>query len=255
MNAALFNAFPTFYDVVRHGNLTETELNDVGAVLVSEGLETKYGIFLLHKHFDLRGEEILVRFSLDEFGVTLPLQLSPQNASPISWCMGGDRYDQVEVCEYTARVGRNSTCDEVEVARILRRIWELGYGRRVGVFLLDSLPKSNTVLFETTDDDVRVAVVSKWIDSAHQDNLYEQSTFAFRLTGDGCAVLLSNTGVACANTTSCYGCAPSSPAIKDAFALQGLGSGSDLANALGQENAEPVLRTFARAFEQAIRKS
>lgn len=210
-----FNKLPTFFQALENPEFTDEALMLAGDILVSLKLEDKYGVFLLHRHFDLLENEVLAKLRDDELLVSSPVDKNIPDLEPSSWCVAIGNSQGVDVYEYSIGVPK---IDSADVKSVLRKFSEEDLGRIFGVYLRESIPDFDRTLFEVSDDNLRISLVSPWQDETHEDGWYRQSTFTFCQSGEGSGARLTNAGIACRNTTDCYGCAPSSPMIRQAVA-------------------------------------
>ena len=211
MQISQFNTLPTFFEALENPKFSDLALQSAGDILVELKLEEKFGIFLLHRHFDMQDNEVLAKVREDELLLSAPVDRDTPNLTPSSWYVAADCAETPQVFEYSVG-GSAFVYSEIKV--LLQKLSQAGLDDIFGVFLRSSIPDSNGPLFEVSDDALRLSLVSPWQDNSHEDGWYSQSTFTFCKSDYEHGARLSNAGIACRNTTDCRGCSPSSPMLR-----------------------------------------
>lgn len=246
-----FNGLPTFFDATETAKEKTSEVKAIGEIINSHGLIEIFGCFLLHRHYDLEPNEKIVRY-MSEFGcLSTPTKNAPPDAVPISWCVDTTSSHDISALEF-ALVDDNGY--ESMARQVLGDLHSVGLAKSYGIYRLDCVPRSNMSLFETSDEDLRISVVSRWNDSTHPKNRYIQSTYSFcHSDQEGVVDIDSNTGILCADTQYCQGCAPSSPLLQ-AVVSRMRGSDSSTTLNSGSKWANELLQQFAKEGERLVSK-
>lgn len=238
-----FNDLPTFHDALEDQCFDQDAVMLAGSVLTEMAVEEKYGICLLHRHFDMASDEVLTRFIDGDIIISMPVRVGATDWGslvPSSWCADAD--GSTVVFDYTVGAPAINTRD---VDRVLARFRAHGLQRVFGIYRRDLLPDCDDLLYEISDDDLRISLVSRWQDDTHEDGWYSQSTFTFTKAVANSAVQLTNAGIACANTTSCKGCRPSSPLLRRA--VRQMAEDDAVCEGLSASNV-----VWVKAFKQAL---
>lgn len=246
-----FNGLPTFFDATEAAKEKTEHVKAIGEIINSHGLIGVFGCFLLHRHYDLEPGEKIVRY-INEFGcLSTPVKDAPPDAVPISWCVEAAESHEICALEF-ALVDDNGYEDMAR--KVLKDLYSEGLAKSYGIYRLDCVPRSDKSLFETSDESLRISVVSRWNDSTHPKNRYIQSTYSFcRFEQDNMVDIESNTGILCSDTQYCQGCAPSSPLLQ---AVRSRMAGPDkLSPSMsGSKWANEFLHHFAKEGEALVSK-
>lgn len=246
-----FNGLPTFFDATEAAKEKTEDVKLVGEIINSHGLIGVFGCFLLHRHYDLEPSEKIVRY-INEFGcLSTPVKDAPLDAVPISWCV--DATGSYEICALEFALVDDNGYEDM-ARKVLEDLHSAGLARSYGIYRLDCVPRSDMSLFETSDEDLRISVVSRWNDSTHPKNRYIQSTYSFcRPEQDDLVDIESNTGILCSDTQYCQGCAPSSPLLQAAMSRMAV-SGRSSAPVPSSSWASEFLQHFANEGEALVAK-
>ena len=199
MNVAIAqNGFSSFNNALEEFNKHQKHLEQLGWALVSEGLEEKVSIWLLHRHFDLRQNEVMYRAFGKQSYVQLPVDKSSVELSPISWRVNSGKLEAIEF----AQEGQFTVSKEEQAAieSIARMIEKLGMSGTFGIVLNEASEIGDMPTFERNDDHARILFTSSLAESLDQEVSYHPSVIRFYHDN---GQLCMNTRKRCLNCPSC----------------------------------------------------
>lgn len=123
----------------------------------------------------------------------------------MSW-VGNCKGEQCSPFEYTIdEVGADYSHALIALPSLFELINGLSAAYLIGVTYLPALPRSQNTLYEQTDEEARISVVSLWKDPRHAENPFSRSVYAFECD-NGEVVVNEKIGGG-----NCYNCQPSEP--------------------------------------------
>ncbi len=163
--AHCFNKFLHIDDVKRYSSQDMKMLAIFGQILAQHDAQERFGISLLHKHFDLQEGEIIVETkSIDskEFTISVSSIYDQNNKVPSMWrFVEGEK--TIQATQWVQSNGYNSIGHVIDsdlplLLALRDTIIELGCINRFGIGLLhrNSKLKDSEILMESTDEDNRL---------------------------------------------------------------------------------------------------
>jgi hypothetical protein len=172
-DADIFCRLNQFHDAKELLAEHESSITRLGDVICDYNLERHVGVNLLHKHFEISGDELVLREFIGNVAYMKPAKVGEcQDVIPYLWKLGtgrfGEGYYPLEFVQYASSNDRAFACAEVEkvsqshefLADMASKLKELGLQDLFGIASLHSriafLLKEDETLLETTDETNRV---------------------------------------------------------------------------------------------------
>eukprot|EP00486_Rosalina_sp_Unknown_P010595 CAMPEP_0201583704 /NCGR_PEP_ID=MMETSP0190_2-20130828/101422_1 /ASSEMBLY_ACC=CAM_ASM_000263 /TAXON_ID=37353 /ORGANISM="Rosalina sp." /LENGTH=252 /DNA_ID=CAMNT_0048026097 /DNA_START=8 /DNA_END=767 /DNA_ORIENTATION=+ len=90
-STSIYNELPDFYDTSHNGIMRHKEIKSLGQIFIDYDVYEDFGLTLLHKHFDLDTNEMIVETIYDNVSISSPIPI-PVSNSTADEDMFGHRY-------------------------------------------------------------------------------------------------------------------------------------------------------------------
>ncbi|ANL38315.1 hypothetical protein [Rhizobium phaseoli] len=220
-HADAHNQFHDFCTAASSEKYDETAILLAGNILSNHNAIDSIGICVLHKHFDIRNDEIIVRSR--HYGSFLSIARKNEGAQhlkPVSWAQS-PCFDEPTGLEYARLSDSDIAYPKDQLVK--RILFDLARADLASFFGLVYLPwyASKTEAFEFSDDTIRASVLlgGEALEQPVKASEFAQSVFAFE-NREGHLKMSEQSRC----SINCLNCAPSNP-----------GAGSLNLNALSDE--------------------
>lgn len=163
-----FNRLSDPYSANQFLKARESSISELGNIILKHGLENDVGIRLLHKHYDLRGDEIVVATREPSKITIRPRKKMDCTVRPLIWKLHESEWYPVEfveehegwtaLSEQTERIAKSPAF----LRDLTQKVRELGLSNVLGITLLlngmIAMPTSYN-LYERTDEITRTSIL------------------------------------------------------------------------------------------------
>lgn len=200
---------------------------ELGKIICSHNLQDIVGISLLHKHFDLHSNELLLKDYINNKSLTQPsLMENDQNAVPYMWklhwnSVSGDfsffplEFMRPSEKSHIAKIQSDTVLNSNDfLFDFANKILDLELTELFGIATLhdDSMldVKKNEFLSESTDFENRILTIQPLSSTDHNMNRSTETLWRFTISEDlkadpklSCDILCTGVGIAAARHCTC----------------------------------------------------
>lgn len=204
-----FGRLPTFEAALRSPFHDQKFLLRIGEEICRCSLENIIGVGLLHRHFPIRDNEYLIRMQFSEVCFTYVTSHPPRGAQPCCWIIDSESRQPLPL-EYLITPNPESVLPPAsDLLQLASLIAENGLCYTYGLVYLPAQPRnSSSILYELTDERIRLSMVSGWRDPEHSDDAFAQSVYCFQNDNGTVKKIGCNR---CKNCPSCENAIPAIP--------------------------------------------